>query len=1828
MKSLLAALLLALPAAPAAAGVVINEIYADSLPNSLKSEFIELHNNGPAAVDLSGWRFTNGVTFTFPQGTVLPAGDYTTVAENLADFNTAFNSRTRSQVIAHWSFDETSGTTADGEKPATATGGVNQEAEGRFGGSGIAMDGVAGSYLTIPPLTEMWGSSYTMAAWVKPADTTPNAILADIASPGAFLFSVDTAARMSHRYNSATPATAAVWTGSGGVIQANTWQHIAAVWDREAQVGRVYLNGVMVYRTFVGKMPAELKMVQNNRPWNIGRKQDNNECFNGLMDELWVIKGALSGAAINILMNTNAAPASYLVDLADITGGGNGSLPGTGGEGGIDAANGLDVSGNGAGDHPATAPGAYSLVAHPMIDGVFLPNNTIAGGQRISSTGLTVAMGSGDGDPTPGYWLNSTGLMGDPTKVNSEGTFYLPHYPDDPINHSLLTGLTQKGISYDLDAIEANWGGEVIAFTAVAGESRLQIGGTVAVVIFVDGVERFRQSAMGGTETVIDVSIPTGARFLTLVITNSDGNNANDHGFFADPFLHLVPTSRTGPPRQPLGPYAGTLSGNSDLITLVDSNGSTADEVDYQTEFPWPIAAGGEGNSLELLNPGLDNQLGGSWRSSFAFPTPGLPNSVFTPTPPPQIRQVDHSPKMPPANQPLTITAKITDPDGMGPVELKYQLVLPGKYIPARLALTSAQVIANPYTPRTANPAFENPANWSALPMVDDGTQGDAVASDSIYTAIIPGQINRTLIRYRITASDIRGSSVRVPYADDASLNFAAYAYSGVPDYVAATRSVTGRAGYVHPKEVMTSLPVYSLLTNPADLTKSIAYDSADQIPANNFESREAFNWDGAFVYNGTVYDHIRYRLRQRNDRYGGAGKRSFRFRFNRGNYAQFHDFEGNPYPEKWRSLNTHKGSARGGPNMGLYEMANSVLWRVFGVPAPATHWFHFRVVDGVDEAPAGINGQHLGDFFGLLLGVEDYDSRFLSARKLPPGNIYKLNSYILNGNEVQRYQAGGSVTDGSDFYNILNNLRSTRTEDWLNTHVDYPAWYRYHTVVDAVRHYDVQPNTTEHLKNRTWYFRPDPANPLGKLMTLPWDSDTSWGPNWNGGEDFSKAAAITPNRPNFVREYRNVVREFRDLVWQRDQIEPMLNLFQARLAAIQLAERDRWTNAPANAGSQTDGPIADKIADMKKFAFIGGAWDGGSDDPQDAASKDSGISGLQGRDAYLDFLQNDAAIPATPTLTYSGSAGFPSNGLTFTSSAFSDPQGPTTFGGMEWRVAEYLPNAIQPDPEPLIPAKSSWKYHDRGQDLGTAWRDPAYDDSSWASGAGELGYGETGLGTTLSWGPDTANRYPTYYFRKTISVPAPARFTSIQLGVKRDDGAIVYLNGTEIFRTNLAAAPTVISYTTRALTDVTGTNETAFFNLSLPASAFVIGENTIAVELHQFAAASPDLRFDLTLSGILPVPPVPTSITWEYEHRWKSPVLTTFSPTMAIPPTAVRENRTYRARVRHQDSTGRWSHWSAPLTFLTTPPGIQPLLDHLAISEILYDPANATPVEALAGWTSQDFEWVELENRSSSLTLDLTDVRFTNGINVDIPPGTQLPPGGSCLVVRSRTAFELRYGPGLPVVGEFSSSRLDNGGEPLKLSFGGGVPVREFRYDDDTPWPAGARSTGSSISFLPATALTRQGEGQSWRSGPPTPGAPNRFPTGWDAWAQNYFRPGDSDYLAKSGPNADPDGDGQPNLLEYALGSAPNQPVSPGSLQPGLITLDGTPYFTISCLDRPDLLLLPEISTTLDAWQPHPMLETARLLQPDGSERITLRSPLPVSTSKGRFLRLKVARR
>ena len=166
-----------------------------------------------------------------------------------------------------------------------------------------------------------------------------------------------------------------------------------------------------------------------------------------------------------------------------------------------------------------------------------------------------------------------------------------------------------------------------------------------------------------------------------------------------------------------------------------------------------------------------------------------------------------------------------------------------------------------------------------------------------------------------------------------------------------------------------------------------------------------------------------------------------------------------------------------------------------------------------------------------------------------------------------------------------------------------------------------------------------------------------------------------------------------------------------------------------------------------------------------------------------------------------------------------------------------------------LIPAGSEWRYLDNGTNQGTAWRGVGFNDSTWNSGNAEFGYGDGDEATVVSYGPNSSAKYTTTYFRRTFTVADPAAFTSLKLRLLRDDGAVVYLNGTEVRRENMPTG--TISSTTLASTALGAPAEATFFESSLPTSAVVAGANTIAVEIHQANGTSTDLSFNLELIGV-----------------------------------------------------------------------------------------------------------------------------------------------------------------------------------------------------------------------------------------------------------------------------------------------------------------------------------------------------------------------------------------
>ncbi len=182
------------------------------------------------------------------------------------------------------------------------------------------------------------------------------------------------------------------------------------------------------------------------------------------------------------------------------------------------------------------------------------------------------------------------------------------------------------------------------------------------------------------------------------------------------------------------------------------------------------------------------------------------------------------------------------------------------------------------------------------------------------------------------------------------------------------------------------------------------------------------------------------------------------------------------------------------------------------------------------------------------------------------------------------------------------------------------------------------------------------------------------------------------------------------------------------------------------------------------------------------------------------------------------------------------------------WAIDNFRASVYTALTSELVATGSVWSYLDNGSDQGSAWTAPDYDDSGWASGAAQLGYGDGDEVTTVGFGGDANAKYPTTYFRHRFNVDDPSEFESLAIRLLHDDGAAVYINGTEVVRSNLAADAGFSDFT-----PATAVGESDFFDFTADLSVLVAGENIIAVEIHQISATSSDISFDLSLEGKRP---------------------------------------------------------------------------------------------------------------------------------------------------------------------------------------------------------------------------------------------------------------------------------------------------------------------------------------------------------------------------------------
>lgn len=269
----------------------------------------------------------------------------------------------------------------------------------------------------------------------------------------------------------------------------------------------------------------------------------------------------------------------------------------------------------------------------------------------------------------------------------------------------------------------------------------------------------------------------------------------------------------------------------------------------------------------------------------------------------------------------------------------------------------------------------------------------------------------------------------------------------------------------------------------------------------------------------------------------------------------------------------------------------------------------------------------------------------------------------------------------------------------------------------------------------------------------------------------------------------------------------------------------------------------------------------------------------------------------------------------------------------------------------------------------------------------------------------------------------------------------------------------------------------------------------------------------------------------------------------------------------------------------------------NLVVAELMYHPADPTPEEIAAGFIDSDqFEWIELQNISAAV-VDMTGVRFTEGLAYDFTAGTMMQPGQRLVVARERSAFLMRHpgAVGALAAGAFTNATaLNNGGEAVQLTGADGLPVKSFAYDDGFPWPAAADGQGPSLILIA-----------------PLTNPDHTVATHWRSSSQSGGNPGASDSISFTGdPSGDTDSDGYSDLIEYALGQ---NPIITSAAGPEGVT------FTVPVLTgADDVLLTGEASTALTGWTPADLIGAT-------TSSLTFRVPASGSGVNQVFFRAKV---
>lgn len=886
------------------------------------------------------------------------------------------------------------------------------------------------------------------------------------------------------------------------------------------------------------------------------------------------------------------------------------------------------------------------------------------------------------------------------------------------------------------------------------------------------------------------------------------------------------------------------LSSSGETVTLLDGSGATVDSVTYAAAAPWPSTPNGTGPSLELVDPFLDNGIGTNWGASTGDNgTPNAQNSVYG-APPPTLTGVAATPARPAPGQAFTVRA--TMPLG------------------ATATLTSKVMFGADVT----------------VPFRDDAASVGG-ANDGTYSAVVPGAPAGNLVRYRIDATvgstavgypgagDTRGydgvvvtdpalTNAQLPvlewFLDDASYASLMRTLCDDVEYVGvitwqgqvydnSTFRRRGQSSCNDPEAkidmVLPSGYTIDFSTAGTGTTATPFSGPLDEWALQN----EAYpvpglGWENVRAVGNPPTGYMSVRS-QHNATFYGAGavleKYDGTWRKRSGND------DGALYKVQAGGLRTYPTAAALAASLDIEKKDPDdadftdvwQLTQVLNQPAsPAkTAWLY-----------ANVDIPQLVDFMAVTVELRHWDSggkNFYVYRDASNTGRWRMFHWDLDG-----IFSGGSDTKG----------------DFVTPDTSFNKMYKSMLEVPAIREMYFRRLRTlsdTYLAGNGFVTRFDQLT-VGKDADRVLDRAT-----WGGSTLASKRKKVVDG----VQERRN-------------QIAAHTNATEvpAAQAANPAVVINEIQYKPGTATGDEEylelyNPSSTAAVDVSGWQVLGvGSSDGlwpippGTVIPRGGyvvfTSHDTAFRALYGGDRFVggqfpgglsssgEQVQLLHGSTVVDEVTYGSVAPWPTtpNG-TGPSLELLDPAldnaAPASWAASTNSGTPGLRNSVSgggPPPGGPLDFGATWRYLATGGDPGTAWRAEGFDDSSWASGAGVLGFRNANITTTI---PATSGR-TTYYFRSTFPVTNASSITGATLRMILDDGAVVYVNGVEAARRNLPTG--TVGFTTKPLAPVDGAAEETPVTVTLPTSMLHNGTNTIAVEVHNKGINPGDLGFDAEL--------------------------------------------------------------------------------------------------------------------------------------------------------------------------------------------------------------------------------------------------------------------------------------------------------------------------------------------------------------------------------------------